>query len=100
MEQFDKVVIREGRVLIYLLETKLGRKIEDDLELDCYWKLQNASDYWKRAYKNAVDEDLPLRWNELKMWLNRNPNATVEETQQAIKMLDSKKSIQDFNVNT
>jgi hypothetical protein len=100
MEQFDKVVIREGNVLIYLLETKLGHDIEWDLKLDAYYKIQNATDYWKRAYKNAVDEDLPLRWNELKMWLNRNPNATVEETQQAIKLLDSKKSIQDFNVNT
>ena len=98
-EQFDKVVVREGKTLVYLLEETLGFPLPEKCILDIMWKIQNGSDYWKKAYKNAIEENLPLRYNELKMWLNRNEEATVPDTQHAMRLLDNKESVHNFIIH-
>ena len=87
--KYDPRVENKGHELVYMLQTKLALKLPDECLWDVYSILREVGDYWRRQYINYFNQQYAYRYNEVRQWVKRNPNATAEQTLQIMAMLDS-----------
>jgi hypothetical protein len=75
-----------------------GIVLGDKSRHDIFSTVRDASNYWQSKYDEIKKENHEKRWNELRIWLRENPNASLKDIQQIMLHLDNGEYIRDIKV--
>lgn len=94
--KYDPRVEQRGHDLVYLLQTKLALKLPDDVLWDVYSTIRKTADYWKKGYDTVMEDAYARKFNETKLWIRANPDATTEQILDIMTRVDNGQSVRGF----
>lgn len=84
----DGHVIEKAHHIIHVIQENEKIHLSDKSREDIFLSVNGAAQYWKEDSDRIRKQNHAKRWNELKLWINRFPQATVKDIEIIIEMLD------------
>lgn len=74
--------------ICHVIQENESIHLSDKSRYDIYHTVRAVEDYWRKDSDKIRKENHAKRWNELKIWISRNPNATPLDIETVMEMLD------------
>lgn len=96
--KYDPRVEERGHELAHLIKEELKvEKLSDNMLWNIYSKLRHVADYWKNAYERLLKEQHALKFNEAKLWIRANPEASQAQILHIMTLLEQGKSVRGLS---
>lgn len=96
----DGVVTEQAHHIIHVVQENESIKLSDKSRSDIFLSVNAAVNYWKDDSMKIRKENHAKRWNELKLWIARYPQATVKDIETVMEMLDRGLYIRDCKIES
>jgi phage host-nuclease inhibitor protein Gam len=94
----DSQVKEQANHIIHVVQENESIQLSDKSRYDIFASVNAAAMYWKEDSDKLRKENHSKRWNELKLWISRYPQATVKDIETVMEMLDRGLYIRDCKV--
>jgi hypothetical protein len=94
----DWEVTEQANHIIHVVQENENIRLSDKSREDIFLSINAATNYWRQDSEKLRKENHSKRWNELKLWIERYPQATVKDIETVMEMLDRGLYIRDCKV--
>jgi phage host-nuclease inhibitor protein Gam len=84
----DSQAKEQANHIIHVVQENESIQLSDKSRYDIFASVNAAASYWKEDSDKLRKQNHAKRWNELKLWINRYPQATVKDIETVMEMLD------------
>jgi hypothetical protein len=96
MTRYDPRVENKAHHICHMIGVNEGIELSHKSRHDVFFTVRAVAEYWKEDSDKLRKENHAKRWNELGLWLDRYPNATVADIQYIRELLNKGKYIRDI----
>lgn len=93
---FDPRVENRAHDICYLVGENENITLSDKSRHDVFSICRTLADYWKKEVDEVNSNRYALKWNELGMWVDRYPKASMQDVLMVIALLNSGEYIRDY----
>jgi phage host-nuclease inhibitor protein Gam len=94
----DSQAKEQANHIIHVVQENESIQLSDKSRYDIFASVNAAASYWKVDSDKLRKENYEKRWNELKIWIARYPQATVKDIETVMEMLNRGLYIRDCRV--
>jgi len=93
--EYDPRVEGKAELIAYHIQTNEGIHLSDKSMHDIFFTVRDVANYWREDSDKLRKENHAKRWNELTLWLRKNKDASVEDIQHIMEMLNEGRYVRD-----
>jgi hypothetical protein len=91
--RYDSKSEYHSHLITYHIQANEGIHLSEKSVHDIYSNVDTVAEYWKDTVDNMMEDNYPLRWNELRIYLLRKQPKGYEHVLEMMAKLDRKESL-------
>jgi len=95
MTYFDPIVESKAHHICHMVGVNEGIQLSDKSRSDIFLTVRASAAYWKDEVDEVRRLNHAKKWNEVKLWVNRYPEASMQDVIEIISMLEQEEYIRD-----
>lgn len=99
MTYYNPIVESKAHHICHMIGVNEGIHLSDKSRYDIFSSVRAGAAYWKDEVDEVRRLNHAKKWNELKLWVNRYPEASMQDVFEIISMLEQEEYIRDHRPN-